>query len=82
MNMSNATAQVASDLLNAQAILSDTTATRSAVEREYLKPYWKLERSLFLKAINKTINFGVFSHRPHHSQIQETLMRPSNNFEN
>ena len=52
MNMSNATAQVASDLLNAQAILSDTTATRSAVEREYLKPYWKLERSLYFTKLS------------------------------
>ena len=51
MNMSNATAQVASDLLNAQAILSDTTVTRSAVEREYLKPYWKLERSLYFSKL-------------------------------
>ena len=38
-----ATARVAPDLLNALAILSDTTVTRSAVDPKDLKPYWKLE---------------------------------------
>ena len=33
-----------SGLLKARAILSDTTAIRSAVDRKELKPYWKLEK--------------------------------------
>ena len=37
------TAQVASDLLKAPAILSHTTVRISAVDREDLKPYWKSE---------------------------------------
>ena len=42
--ISNATARVATDLLKAPAILSDTTVRKSAVDREYLKPYWKSEK--------------------------------------
>ena len=42
--MSNATAQLAPDLLRALAILSDTTVRRSAVDREELKPDWKSEK--------------------------------------
>ena len=32
------------DLLNALAVLSDTTVRRSAVDLEDLKPYWKSEK--------------------------------------
>ena len=35
---------VVPDLLKAQEILSDTTAKRSAVDLEDLKPYWNLEK--------------------------------------
>ena len=42
--MSSATAQAALDLLKALAILSNTIARRSAVDREDLKPYWKSEK--------------------------------------
>ena len=45
LNISSATAQAASDLLKALAILSDTTVRRSAVDPEDLKPYWKSEKS-------------------------------------
>ena len=46
LDISSATARVAPDLLKAQAILSDTTVRRSAVDQEDLKPYWKLEKRL------------------------------------
>ena len=39
-----AAALVAPDLLKTLAILSDTTARRSAVDREDLKPCWKSEK--------------------------------------
>ena len=39
--MSSATPQVAPDLLKALAILSDATISRSAVDREDLKPCQK-----------------------------------------
>ena len=41
LHISSVTARVASDLLKAIAILSDTTVRRSAVDRENLKPYFK-----------------------------------------
>ena len=44
LDISNATARVASDLLKGLAILSDTTVRRSAVDREDLKSYWKSEK--------------------------------------
>ena len=44
VNIWSATAQVAPNLLKALAILSDTTVIRSAVDREDLKPYWKLKK--------------------------------------
>ena len=43
LDTSSATAQVAPDLLKAQTILSYTTVRRSAVDKEDLTPYWKLE---------------------------------------
>ena len=44
LDIPSAPARVAPDLLKALAILSDTTAIRSAVDRKYLKPYWKSEK--------------------------------------
>ena len=41
LDISNATTQVALDLLKAIVIPSDATVTRYAVDREDLKPYWK-----------------------------------------
>ena len=46
LDISSPTAQVAPDLLNALAILSDTTVKRSALDQEGLKPYWKSEKRL------------------------------------
>ena len=43
LDISSATAQVASDLLKPQAVLSDITARRSTVDWED-KPYWKSEK--------------------------------------
>ena len=43
LDISNAKARIAPDLLKALAILSDTTTRRSAVDREVLKLYWKSE---------------------------------------
>ena len=43
---SSATAQIASDLLKALAILSDKTVGRSTVDQEDLKPYWESEKRL------------------------------------
>ena len=42
--MSSATARVAPDLLKVVKVLPDTTARRSAVDQEDLKPYWKSEK--------------------------------------
>ena len=44
LDMLSTTARVAPDLLTAVAILSDTTVSRSAVDQEDLKPYWKSEK--------------------------------------
>ena len=44
LDITCAAALVAPDLLKTLAILSDTTARRSAVDREDLKPYWKSQK--------------------------------------
>ena len=44
LDISSATARVAPDPLKPLAILSDTIARRSAVDREDLKPYWKSKK--------------------------------------
>ena len=48
LDISSSTAWVVPDLLKDLAILLDTTAKRSAVDRVDLKPYWKLEKTTFL----------------------------------
>ena len=61
LNRSKATAMVAPDLLNALAILSDTTVRISAVDWEDLKPYSKLEkRSYFCRWLTMLL-FASFS---------------------
>ena len=42
LDISSATARVASYLLKTVAILLETTVRRSVVDRENLKPHWKL----------------------------------------
>ena len=41
LDISSDTVWVATDLLKALAIVSDTTVRRSAVDQDDLKPYWK-----------------------------------------
>ena len=41
LDISSATAPVAKDLLKTLAVLLDTPVTRSKVDQEDLKPYWK-----------------------------------------
>ena len=59
MKISGATAWVAPDLLIALALLSDTTVSRSAVDQEDLKSYWKSENrphfSWWPTSLSKTI---------------------------
>ena len=55
LDISGATARVASDLLKALAILSDTTVRRSAVDQEDLNPYWKSEKRPHVSAFQ--LNF-------------------------
>ena len=47
-HISNTTAWVASNILIAPAIISDTTVTRCEVDREELKQYWKSEEKAHL----------------------------------
>ena len=46
LDISNAIARVAPDLLEALAILSDTIVRRSVVDRKDIKSYWKSEKRL------------------------------------
>ena len=61
LDISSAIVSVTPSLLEAQAILSDTTLRRSAVYQEDHtgKPYWKSEKSaVFLYVINKPTGFS------------------------
>ena len=44
VDISSATAQVSPNVLQAPAILLDTTIRRSAADPEDLKPYWKSDK--------------------------------------
>ena len=70
LDISNLTARVASDLLKAPAVLSDTTVWRSAVYREDLRTYWISEKwphfsrsstILLFTTFSKTYTAAVFS---------------------
>ena len=61
LDMSSATARVATDLLKALAILSDTTVRRSAVDREDLKPYLKSEKRPHFSRWSTILSFTSFS---------------------
>ena len=50
--------------VKALAILSDTTARGSAIDQEYLKPYWKSEKGHTSNHRKKTKKTVVFSSRP------------------
>ena len=61
MDILSPTARVAPDLLKTLATLSDTTVSRFAVDREDLKPYWKLEkRPYFSIVVKKPIIYKFF----------------------
>ena len=61
LDISSATAQVAPQLLKAQAILSDTTVRRSAVDQEDLKPYWESEKNPHFSRWSTILLFTSFS---------------------
>ena len=61
LDISSATAQVAPQLLKAQAILSDTTVQRSAVDQEDLKPYWESEKNPHFSRWSTILLFTSFS---------------------
>ena len=84
-------------LLEVLAILSDNSVRKSKVDREDLKPYWKLEKSLLIKKliINKPLKVftdqrkktniaAVFCCRPLPNILKnrDHKMRPSSNLEN
>ena len=59
LDISSAIVSVTPSLLEAQAILSDTTLKTSAVYQEDLKLYWKSEKSAaFPYVINKPTGFS------------------------
>ena len=58
---SSAVAQVVLDLLEALAVLSDTTVRSSEVDREDLKPYWKLEKRPHFSRWSTILSFTSFS---------------------
>ena len=61
LNKSSATARVAPDPLKAIAILSDVTVSRSAVDEEELKPYWKSEKRPHFSRWSTILLFTSFS---------------------
>ena len=61
LGISSATARVALDVLKAIiTILSDKTVRRSAVDREDLKPYWKLEKMPYFSRRSTILLFSSF----------------------
>ena len=61
LDVSSATAQVASDLLKALTILSDRIVRRSAVDQEDLRPYWKSEKIPHFSRWSTILLFKSFS---------------------
>ena len=61
MDTSSAAARVAPDLLKAQALLSDPTVRRSAVDREDPKPHWKSEKRPQFSRSSTILLFTSFS---------------------
>ena len=60
LDISSATARVAPELLQALAILSDTTVIRSAVNIEDLKRYWKSEKKHISQGDQQSYYLQVF----------------------
>ena len=61
LDISSATAWVAPDLLRTLAILSDAIVRRSAVDRDDLKPYWKLNKRPYFSRWSRSLLFTSFS---------------------
>ena len=61
LEMSKATAQMASDKFKVLAILSVTTVRRSAVDLDDPKPYWKSEKRPTLEVPNQFIIDELFN---------------------
>ena len=59
--MPSATTQAAPDLLKALAILLDTTVRTLAVDREYLKLYWILDKRPHFSRWSLILLFTSFS---------------------
>ena len=60
LDISSATTWVAPDLLKTLAILSDATVRRSAIDREDLNPYWKLEKRQHFSSWGTILLFSSF----------------------
>ena len=65
-DISIAKARVAPDFLKTLAILSDATVRRSAVDREDLKPYWKLEKGHIFLGDQQSYYLQVFKDFTNH----------------
>ena len=61
LDTSSATARVAPDLLTSPAILLDTFARLSAVDREDLKPHWKSDKRPHFLRWSSNLLFTSFS---------------------
>ena len=61
LDISSATARVASDLLKALEILSDTSVRRCGFDQEDLKPYWKSEKRPHFSRLWAILSFTSFS---------------------
>ena len=61
LDISSAKARVAPVLLKSVAFLSDATVRKSAVDREDLKPYWKLEKRSQFTRQSTILIFASFS---------------------
>ena len=66
LDIPNAAARVALDLLKALAILSDTTVRRSAVDGEDLKPSEIGKKATFLLVTNNPIIYKFFKDFTNH----------------
>ena len=60
LDISSAAAWAVPALLKTLAVISDATVRRSAVDREDLKPYWKLERGTHSSSWSTNLSFTSF----------------------
>ena len=83
LNISSATARVAPYLFTDLDILSDATVRKSEVDREDLKPCWKLDKRPQFYVINNPIIFkfsqDFINHRKKTNRAVAFSCRPSPN---